>query len=130
MRTGDAHIEKTHGFGAHETWQTALDSLVALVAPFAPHVADELWHQLGHDSSVHRDSWPTWDDVYLVSDAMTLAVQINGKVRAEIQVATDATKESIEETALAHDRIQEFLANKKPARVIYVPGRLVNIVAN
>ncbi len=124
----ELYIEKTHGFDSRETWQTALDALVALVAPFAPHVADELWQQLGHTDTVQRDSWPEWDESHFISDTITLAVQVNGKVRAEIQVASDATKESIEAAALAHERVQDFLANKVPARVIYVQGRLVNIV--
>ena len=124
----DLYLLKKDGFADHDAWQFALESLVALVAPFAPHIADELWQQLGHESSVQRDSWPTWDDQYLVSDTMTLAVQVNGKVRAEITVATDTSKADIETAALAHERIQEYLGTKKPTRVIYVPGRLVNVV--
>ena len=126
--TNDLYQLKTSGFSDRASWQFALESLVSLVGPFAPHTADELWHQLGHDTSLQRDSWPTWDDTFLVADTMTLAVQINGKVRAEIQVARDETKEAIESAALHNERIAEFLVDKKPARVIYVPGRLVNIV--
>ena len=101
---------------------------MACIAPFAPHIADELWHQLGSDTSVQKDSWPAWDESQLTLDTMTLAVQINGKVRAEIAVATDADKTVIEDTALANERVLEFLGGKEPKRVIYVPGRLVNIV--
>ena len=121
-------IKARVGFADHASWQFALESLSALVAPFAPHTADELWHELGRDTSVQRDSWPTWDEQYLASDTMTLAVQVNGKVRAEITVAADAAREDIESAACAHDRIVELVGDKKPARVIYVPGRLVNIV--
>jgi leucyl-tRNA synthetase len=124
----DLYILKTEGFEGKESWQFALESLAALVGPFAPHTSEELWHQLGHDTSVNKDSWPQWKDSYLVSDTMTLAVQVNGKVRAEIAVARDADKADIEQLALDNDKIKEFLADKKPARVIYVPGRLVNIV--
>ncbi|MFZ1812624.1 MAG: class I tRNA ligase family protein [Candidatus Saccharimonadales bacterium] len=116
------------GFADRESWQCALESLAALVAPFAPHTADELWHQLGHGTSVQRDSWPVWDDRYLVDDTLKLAVQVNGKVRAEITIAADTPKADIEAAALSHERIVELLGDKKPARVIYVPGRLVNIV--
>ena len=124
----DLYLFKKDGFADHDTWQFTLESLVALVAPFAPHIADELWQQLGHESSAQRDNWPVWDDQYLVSDTMTLAVQVNGKVRAEITVAVDASKDDIESAARAHERVQEYLGAKKPTRVIYVPGRLVNIV--
>lgn len=110
------------------TWQVALESLVACIAPFAPHVADELWQQLGSGPTVQRDSWPAWSEDELTVDTITLAVQINGKVRAEITVPADAAKETIESAALAHERIHDFLAGETPKRVIYVPGRLVNIV--
>ena len=125
----DLYILKAKGFDGQQSWQFALESLVALVGPFAPHTSEELWHQLGHDSTVNKDSWPEWNDIFLMTDTMTLAVQVNGKVRAEITVARDADKADIEQLALENDKIKEFLADKKPARVIYVPGRLVNIVA-
>jgi leucyl-tRNA synthetase len=124
----DLYALKADKFVGAESWQYALESLVSLVAPFAPHTADELWHQLGHETSVQRDSWPEWDDAYLITDTMTLAIQVNGKLRSEISVERDASKEDIETAALENDRIKEFLGDKKPARVIYVPGRLVNIV--
>lgn len=126
----DLYALKTEGFDGKESWQFALESLVALVAPFAPHTADELWHDLGHETSVQKDSWPEWDDALLVSDTMLLAVQVNGKLRSEIEVERDATRDAIESAALSNDRIKEFLAGKKPARVIYVPGRLVNVVVS
>lgn len=118
---------KVNHLKRHDAWKFALSSLIACIAPFAPHIADELYHQL-NATTVQKDSWPTWDESQLVEDSLTLAVQINGKVRAEITVATDADKTVIEETALANERVREFLDGKTPKRVIYVPGRLVNIV--
>jgi leucyl-tRNA synthetase len=118
------------GFGDRENWQFALESLVMLLAPFAPHAAEELWHDLGHKDSIHVNHWPVWEDKYLVGDTITLAVQVNGKVRAELQVEKDATREEVEAAAVGHDRIKELLDGKEPARVIYVPGRLVNIVVS
>jgi leucyl-tRNA synthetase len=116
------------GFADRANWQFTLESLVMLLAPFAPHAAEELWHDLGHEDSVNVDHWPEWQDKYLVGDTITLAVQINGKVRAELSIGKDASREEVEAAALEIDRIKEFTADKKPARVIYVPGRLVNIV--
>ena len=113
---------------ADAAWKFALESLVACIAPFAPHIADELWQQLGSGTTVQKDSWPKWDESQLAQSTITLAVQINGKVRAEISVANDADKATIENMALANERVQEFVAGKEPKRVIYVPGRLVNIV--
>ena len=111
-----------------ESWLFALTSLLKLLAPFAPHATEELWSQLDQGGSVHTSQWPTWDDTLLVEDVITLAVQINGKVRAEITLASDTPKEAIEATAVAHERVQEFLGGNEPKRVIVVPGRLVNIV--
>ena len=111
-----------------ESWQFALESLVKLVAPFAPHIADELWEILGNEGSVHIAPWPVWDEALLVEDSVTIAVQVNGKVRAEITLSKDATKEELESAALANERVQEFVGGNTPKRVIVVPGRLVNIV--
>ncbi len=121
-------LKAKDSFGDRANWKFALESLVALVAPFAPHLAEELWHQLSNDGTVNRDSWPQWDDAYLVSDTMTVIVQVNGKLRARLEVATDLGKESIEELALADEHVQSFTQDKQVAKVIYVPGKLVNIV--
>ena len=126
--TNKLYAEKTNGFKGADSWQSALESLVALVGPFAPHIADELWHQLGHDTSVQRDSWPQWDEKYLVSDEMTVIVQVNGKLRAKLQVAADTSEEEIKSLALADENVQKFV-DGEPKKVIYIPGRLVNIVA-
>jgi len=122
-------IKAKDGYDAREDWQFALASLTQLLAPFAPHIAEELWQSLGGQGSVHVANWPAHDEQYLVADAMTLAVQINGKVRAEITVATDAGEDDIKKAALAHERVQGLLGGSEPKRIIYVPGRLVNIVS-
>jgi len=109
-------------------WFEALETLVACTAPFAPHAADELWHDLGNETSVQRDSWPKWDDTLTVDDMITVAVQVNGKVRAEVSVSKDASNEDLEAAALAEPKIVGLLADNAPKRVIVVPGRLVNIV--
>ncbi len=113
---------------ASAAWQEALDVLVQLVAPFAPHMAEELWRDLGHEDSIHVDHWPELDEQYLVEDTMKLAVQINGKVRAEIEMSADADEESIKNEALAQENVQKHLAGNAPKKVIYVTGRLVSVV--
>ena len=109
-------------------WHFALESMAQLVAPFAPHTAEELWHTLGHEDSVQVDRWPKWDEKYLVSDTITIVVQVNGKVRANIDVATDASEDDIKQQALANENIKKYTENKEPRRIICVPGRLVNVV--
>jgi leucyl-tRNA synthetase len=108
-------------------WDEAIPALAQLVAPFAPHIAEELWQQLGNKTSVHVSDWPTWDEAALEQDLVTIVVQVNGKVRATLELSPDATKQQVEEAALVDPRIQQYVADK-PKRVIYVPGKLVNIV--
>lgn len=106
-----------------------LRDLVILLAPFTPHIAEELWQALGEqEKSVHEASWPEVDPTALVVDEVELAVQVNGKVRATIQVGVAATKEEIEAKALAHERVQEFIDGKAIRKVIVVPQKIVNIV--
>lgn len=111
-----------------DSWLFAITSLLKMLAPFAPHMADELWQQLGEEGSIHTAPWPVWDETLLVEDTVTIVVQVNGKVRAELSVAKEISKEELEKTALENERVQEYLGDKKPARVVVVPGRLVNVV--
>ncbi len=127
-RVNELYKLKVDQLVLHPVWQEALESLVSCVAPFAPHIADELWKLLGNTSTVQSDSWPIWDEQLTISEKLTIAVQVNGKVRAEIMVDKGAPNEDLESAALAQERIQEFLKGQTPKRVIIVPGRLVNIV--
>ena len=104
------------------------DAFVKMLSPMAPHLAEELWHRMGHEQSLAWEPWPEADASLLVDDTVTLAVQVNGKRRDEIQVPADASKEAIEAAALASDKVQKHLAGRDPKKVIVVPGRLVNVV--
>lgn len=126
--TNTLYSLKAQGFTGSASWQFALESLVALVAPFAPHMADELWHDLGRDTSVQRDSWPQWDKQYLTGDTMMIIVQVNGKLRAKLEVAKDIAEDDLKALALADDNVKKFVAGE-PKKVIYVKGKLVSIVA-
>lgn len=127
-RVNELYKLKVDHLALDPVWQEALESLVAGIAPFAPHAADELWHQLGNETSVQADSWPKWDDALTVDDTITIAVQINGKVRAEVSVAKDASRQDLEIAALANPKIVELLDGATPKRIVVVPGRLVSIV--
>lgn len=109
-------------------WEFTITSLLQLLAPFAPHITEELWHQLGHETSIHTSEWPVHDEKYLTSDVMTIVVQINGKVRARLQIAADATKEQVTEAAHADQKVVAALAGKEIKKTIYVPGKLVSLV--
>ena len=104
-----------------------VEPLVQLAAPFAPHVAEELWERFGHKRSIFDSGWPEFDAELAADDLITVAVQVNGKTRGTIQVAPDATQEIALNAAMADQAIARFVVTD-PARVIFVPGRLLNIV--
>ncbi|MHB1041377.1 MAG: leucine--tRNA ligase [Eubacteriales bacterium] len=106
----------------------AVDNLLLLLAPFAPHITEELWQSTGHAGSIHRQPWPTYDPEALVEDEITVVVQINGRVRERILVPAGISPAGMQELALAEPKVQELIAGKKVLKVIPVPGKLVNIV--
>lgn len=116
---------KLDGFSSD--WKFTLESLVQLLQPFAPHMAAELWQQLGHDTQLDFEPWPQWDESQIVSDSMTIIVQVNGKLRAKLIVATDAEEEAIKKLALSDENVQKHVTGE-PRKVIYVKGKLVSIV--
>ena len=117
---------KVDGF-SDAAWHDALKALTQMVAPFAPHIADELWSQLGGEGLVQNAAWPVWDEALIVEDTLTIAVQVNGKLRGEITVGKDEDEEVVKTQALAHENVVKFLTGE-PKKVIYVKGRLVSIV--
>jgi leucyl-tRNA synthetase len=112
----------------HPVWAEAIQTLVLLMAPGFPHIAEELWARIGQPYSVHQQSWPTWDEALAKEDVVEIAIQVNGKVRDKIEVPTAIEAKEAKAQALAAEGVQRYLAGKAPVKVIYVPGRLVNIV--
>jgi len=106
----------------------ALVSLLILLAPFAPHLAEELWQKLGGSGSVHQQRWPVADPAALIRDTIPLVIQIKGKVRGNLEVPADADKATLEKLALESEVAARWLEGKAPSRVIVVPGKLVNLV--
>jgi leucyl-tRNA synthetase len=121
-------IKERSGIGKSAAWSFAVESLLQILAPFAPHITEELWNQLGHSDTVHIDHWPKWDDKYLQNDTVTIVVQVNGKLRAKLDVSKNISQTEIEQLALDNDNVKTFVGDKKPTKIIYVPGRLLNIV--
>ena len=114
--------------GYSEDWRPHLKTLVQLVQPFAPHMAAELWQQLGETSQLDFAAWPVWDNAKIASDSLLIIVQVNGKLRAKLEVAADASEEQIKNLALTDANVQKFVP-AEPKKIIYVKGKLVNIVA-
>lgn len=110
------------------TSRAALEPLVLMVAPLAPHLAEELWRRLGHETSLAHGPFPVADEHFLVEDTVEYPVQVNGKVRGRVTVAADAPADAVEAAALADDKVLAFLDGKTPKKVIVVAGRLVNVV--
>jgi leucyl-tRNA synthetase len=111
------------------TNRDVMEKLVVLVSPIAPHIAEELWERLGHKESVERAPWPKADPKWLVNDSMKIAVQVNGKLRAEFSCAAGATQEEVFQLAMALEEVKKFTDGKEIKKKIYVPKKLVNFVA-
>jgi leucyl-tRNA synthetase/predicted alpha/beta hydrolase family esterase len=108
--------------------QDHFEIFLRLLAPYAPHMAEELWAGLGHTDSVTTQPWPTYDEALLVEDTITLAVQVNGKLRATLEVAADISEEDVKVLALGHENVLKWVEGKEVRKVIYVKGRLVSVV--
>ena len=109
-------------------WEEAVEIYVKMLAPVAPHIAEEIWERLGKPYSIHTSSWPIVDEKAAAVEEITLVIQVNGKVRDRITVAVDISEEDAKKTALSSEIIRKMLEGKEPRQVIYVKGRLVNIV--
>ncbi|MGG0717399.1 leucine--tRNA ligase [Robertmurraya massiliosenegalensis] len=107
-----------------------VEGFVKMLAPIVPHIAEELWEKLGHDGTITYEAWPAYDEAKLVDDEIEIVVQINGKVKAKLMVPADANREALEEIAMGDVKIKEQIDGKTVRKVIAVPGKLVNIVAN
>lgn len=103
-------------------------TFLQLLAPFAPHITEELWEKIGETGSIHLSQWPTYDESKLVTDTVTIAIQVNGKVRDTIDLKSDAEQSEVEEEVLSREKIQSWLEGKKPNKVIYISGKIINIV--
>ena len=120
-------MKKTALYGT-EPWEEAVETLLLLLAPCCPHVAEEMWARTGRPYSIHQQSWPQFDPALAAEEKITLVVQVNGKVRARIETTADITEEQAREMALADENIQRHIADRTIRKIIYVPGRLVNVV--
>jgi leucyl-tRNA synthetase len=126
--TNEMHPLKDEPIARTEEWREAIETLVLLMAPSTPYVAEELWERLGMPYSVHLQEWPAYDESLLREETVELVVQVNGKVRDRLVVTPGISEEEVTRQALATPRVQEFTGGKDPIKVIYVPGRLLNIV--
>ena len=109
-------------------WKDALDTLLRLLAPTPPHLAEELWQRTKHEYSIHNQSWPQWDEALAKDEEITLVIQVNGKLRDRIIVPASTTEVEARQLAAESTRVKPYLEGKEMDRIIYVPGKLVNLV--
>jgi leucyl-tRNA synthetase len=105
-----------------------LEPLVIALAPFAPHIAEEIWEKLGHNQSILEATVPAYDEKYLIESSFNYPISINGKVRAQMEFALDMPKEDIEKLVLTSEIVQKWSEGKPPKKVIVVKGKIVNVV--
>ena len=107
--------------------RSRLETFLKLLSPFAPHLCEELWHNLGNKTSIHLEGWPTYDESLVEEEMKTIAVQVAGRTRAIIHSA-DVKEEHIKTLALAQPNVKRALAGKTPSRTIYVAGKVINFI--
>jgi leucyl-tRNA synthetase len=106
----------------------ALESTLLLLYPFVPHFTEELWERIGHDGGIEKAGWPAYDEEAAADEELLIVVQVNGKLRGRITVAADAAEEAVKGVVFADEKVMSYLDGKTPRKIIYVPGKLVNIV--
>ena len=121
-------LKEEFGIGKNDTWAFCLESLLQVLAPFAPHISEELWQQLGNNKTIHIDNWPEWDENYLIESMTTVIVQVNGKLRAKLELSPDTSEEEVVALAKAHEKIAPLLVGGELKRAIYIKGKVVNLV--
>lgn len=111
-----------------EILTTHYSLLTILLSPFAPHIAEEIWEKLGHENSIFLEKWPEYDPKLIKDEQISLVIQINGKVRDQIEVAAGVKEEEVKKLALAQDKIVKYIDGKNIRKIIFVPDRLINFV--
>jgi leucyl-tRNA synthetase len=109
-------------------WAEALRTFVLVLAPFAPHHAEDMWDSLGLPYSVHEQEWPTYDEALIAAEEITLVVQVNGKLRDRIEAPADVSEDLAKELALSSAKVRPYIEGREVRKSVYVPGRLVNFV--
>jgi leucyl-tRNA synthetase len=121
-------VEDVPDTPTQQALREAAEATILLLSPFTPHMADELWQQLGHAQSTLDEPWPTYDPALTKEEAITIVVQVNGRVRSRLTVPASIGEDELRQAAIEHERIQEWLAGKTISRVVVVPQKLVNVV--
>ncbi|HEX6605477.1 MAG TPA: class I tRNA ligase family protein, partial [Chloroflexia bacterium] len=128
MELTNALMKARDELAGSPAWDETVRTFLLLLAPYAPHLAEELWHRRGYEGSVHQQAWPTWDPALAAEETIEVVIQLNGKVRDRLTVPADSDAKALEQAALTSNRVQDLIGGKAVRRVIVVPGKLVNIL--
>ncbi|MCX7941940.1 MAG: leucine--tRNA ligase [Dictyoglomaceae bacterium] len=120
-------IDYKNKYGSTELFKECIKNLLLLLAPFIPHITEELWKELGYEYSIHLQSWPSYDPELIKEEIITLVIQINGRVRDRIEVNADITEEEALKIAIQRENVRKYLGNKNPKKVVFVPGKLLSL---
>jgi leucyl-tRNA synthetase len=121
-------INYLYGIDSAKVSRSAIETLVLLISPFAPHMAEELWKHLGHKDGIVKAAWPKFDPAKVVEDVITVVIQVNGKLRDKLEIAAGASEEEVKKLARAREKVIEHMQGKPAKKIVYVKGKLVNIV--
>jgi len=121
-------VRSDEGVLSSREWQEAMRTMLVVLAPFAPHITEELWKDYGNAESIHRQPWPSWDESKLVESEIEVAVQVNGKVRGTMLVSFDSSDDELKASALAQDFVRRYTEGRIVKRVVAIKGKVVNIV--
>jgi leucyl-tRNA synthetase len=124
----DMYRARELGLIGTPVWEEAIDIYIKMLAPVAPHIAEELWERIGNDYSIHLQDWPAVDEDAIVKETITLIVQVNGKLRDKVILPVNISETEAKQIALSAQGVAKYLEGAEPKKVIYVPGKLVNIV--
>jgi leucyl-tRNA synthetase len=116
------------GGASPETWSEAIERTLLILAPIAPHITEELWERTGHEYSIHSQNLPSWNEDLTMAETVTIVVQVNGKLRARLEMPAGSTEETVAATAMAESNVQTFTDGKQIRKQIYVPNKLLNLV--
>ncbi len=122
------YVNFMQGEGSANMTKEAIETLILLISPFAPHLAEEMWERTGHKQSLITQKWPEYDETKLAGESKTIVVQVNGKLRDRMEVPASASDDEVKQKALENDKVKAAIGGKEPRKVIVVPGKLVNIV--
>jgi leucyl-tRNA synthetase len=129
MECNNVLIKQQHDVVARSrAYRRALETMMQLLAPFAPHITEELWQQTGHTGSIHSTDWPVYNEALTQDEAFTLVIQVNGKVRERVEVPADISEQEVRELVVSNPKVATFIGEATIQKIIYIPGRLVNVV--